>query len=89
MALRDDYTAILRQELGPGFEAATQPQLERAFVKRALRSRLAAIYRGRVDDTALVVARQAAEQALRDETANRIAALATADSQLENDLGGL
>ena len=67
MAIRDDAIAIMRQDLGPGFEAATFAVLQRAYLRRALRPKLKALYLSRVDSTALVVARQALEQALRNE----------------------
>lgn len=87
MAVREDVIALLRQELGPGFEASTFAQLERAYLKRVLKPKLRALYRSRKDDGALVAARQAKEQALRDEEALRQAALDAADAQLETDLG--
>ena len=88
MAIRDEYIVVLRQELGVGFESAILATLMREYVARQLKPKVLAARRAALDTTALVAARVAKEQALRDEEAARKAAEAALVVQLEVDLGG-
>ncbi len=94
MALREDVISTLRSELGEGFKAAplgilpAKGSLLRAFLMRELTPKLKAVAVGRLDDTALVASRQAAEQALRDEEVLRKAEIEATLLQLEADIRG-
>lgn len=89
MAIRDDIMVLLRQELGEGFETATFAVMAREHVLRALRPKLLALYRSRLDETALIAARQAAEGALALEIEQRKLNEAGVAAQLDNDLQGV
>ena len=89
MALNDDLTAILRAQLGDGFERTPLPALRREFEKRNLRPLLQAYRRRGIDTASLERARQVVEDTLRTEQATRAAAVATSDAQAEADIAGL
>lgn len=88
MAIREDIMALLRQELGVGFETATFAVMAREHVLRGLRSKLLALYRSRIDETALVDARKTAEAALAQEISQRKLNEAGIAGQVDNDLQG-
>ena len=88
MAVREDILALLRQELGKGFETAPFAVMAREYVLWALRPKLLALYRSRLDETALVDARKAAEAALAQEIEQRKLNDAGVMGQLDNDLQG-
>ena len=88
MAIRDEYIAVLRQELGAGFESAILSTLMREYVARELKPKVLAARRAALDTTALIAARVAKEQALADEITARKAAEDALAAQLEIDLGG-
>ena len=89
MAIRDEYIAVLRDELGEGFEVATFATLTKEYARRGLQGKVLARRRALLDNTALITARQSAEQALRDEEAARKTAEGDLVTQFEADLGTL
>jgi len=88
MAIRDDVLMLLQQQLGEGFAAATLAACSKAYVMRGIRPHLIALYKSRIDTTLIVAARQAAEQAAKDETAQYKAIDDAVPGQVDADLGG-
>ena len=88
MAIRDDVLMLLRQELGDGFETATLAICSKAYVAQQMRPKLIALYKSRIDKSFIVAARQAVEQAAKDEEAQYKAIDDAVPGQVEADLGG-
>ena len=89
MPFDTDIQDILRAELGEGFELAGLAPLKTEYLKRQLSPKLKALYRRRIDTSALVQARVDAETALRAESVVVAAAVAASDAQAEADMEGL
>jgi hypothetical protein len=87
MAISDEYIAVLRNELGAGFESTTLADLMKAYVTVALKPKVLARRRALVDTTALVTARAAKEKALADEETSRKTADTALVAQLDTDIG--
>ena len=87
LALRDEAIAVLRDELGAGFETATLEDLCKEYTLRGIKAKLQARRVAAVDMTALVTARKNAEDALRSEQETRDAAVAQAKAAVDAELG--
>jgi hypothetical protein len=70
MSIQDEYTTVLRDELGDGYEAMAMAGLMKEYVKRSLKPKVLARRRQAVDNSALEIARAAKEKALPDEYAS-------------------
>lgn len=89
MSIQDEYTTVLRDELGEGYEAMAMAGLMKEYVKRSLKPKVLARRRQAVDNSALEIARAAKEKALLDETDARKVVEDGIVTQLNLDVGGL
>ena len=89
MTLRDEYIAVLRDALGPGYESSTIAQMERAFARITLAPKLKARLKAALDGSALLATREAVETALASEEAARKQAEADADDLVDTGIGSI